>query len=74
MIKMIHTKGELLEKLDHLQQELQEVREAIEKSDLYEDEELFWESFGSWEDTKSVEELIDEIYKSRKSRSHPVEM
>jgi hypothetical protein len=33
-----------------------------------EDLKLFWQSFGSWQDNRSAEEIIQEIYESRQSR------
>jgi hypothetical protein len=30
-----------------------------------EDLELFWESFGSWQDERSTEEIIQDVYESR---------
>ena len=32
-----------------------------------EDLQLFWESFGSWQDTRTAEEIIRDIYASRTS-------
>ncbi len=35
---------------------------------------LFWESFGSWEDDRSTDEIIDEIYASRKSTGREIQL
>jgi len=35
---------------------------------------LFWESFGSWADERSAEEIIHEIYESRKSSSRDIQL
>jgi hypothetical protein len=37
-----------------------------------EDTKLFWESFGSWEDSRSSEEIISDIYSSRKSENRVI--
>ena len=52
MLKLIH----------FLKEEIFEVKKRKE-----EDFRLFWESFGSWKDERSPEEIIKEIYASRKS-------
>jgi len=39
-----------------------------------EDIEMFWESFGSWRDERSSEEIIREIYESRKSTSRDIQL
>lgn len=39
-----------------------------------EDLRLFWDSFGSWEDEHSAEEIIGEIRASRKSRTRHVQL
>lgn len=31
----------------------------------------FWASFGAWQDDRSVKETIDDIYKTRKTRTKP---
>jgi len=35
---------------------------------------LFWESFGSWADERPAEEIIHEIYESRKSSSRDTQL
>jgi len=35
---------------------------------------LFWESFGSWEDERCPEEIIKEIYASRKSTDRDIRL
>jgi hypothetical protein len=39
-----------------------------------EDLEMFWESFGSWQDQRSTEELIRDIYESRKSTVRDIQL
>ena len=43
----------------------------IEKEDskttVAEDKRLFWDSFGGWQDERSAEEIIEDIYKTRMS-------
>jgi hypothetical protein len=39
-----------------------------------EDLELFWESFGSWQDERSTEEIIQEVYESRKSTTRAIQL
>jgi hypothetical protein len=50
--------------------------EEILEKDKPKDEEiqLFWQSFGSWEDERSPEEIIREIYESRKSTSREINL
>jgi hypothetical protein len=38
------------------------------------DLQSFWTSFGSWEDERSPEEIISEIYSSRKSTSREIRL
>jgi hypothetical protein len=51
-------------------------KEEILEKDKQKDEEiqLFWQSFGSWKDERSPEEIIREIYESRKSTSHEINL
>jgi hypothetical protein len=51
-------------------------KEEILEKDKQKDEEiqLFWQSFGSWEDERSPEEIIREIYESRKSTSREINL
>ncbi len=35
---------------------------------------LFWESFGSWQDERSADEIVRDIYESRKSRIRDVHL
>jgi len=35
---------------------------------------LFWESFGSWQDERSAEDIIRDIYESRKSSTRDVQL
>jgi hypothetical protein len=39
-----------------------------------EDLELFWESFGSWQDERSAEEIIQDVHESRKSTMRTLEL
>lgn len=39
-----------------------------------EDLRLFWESFGSWKDERPPEEIINEIYASRKSTERDTQL
>ena len=47
------------------EQEDEILREVQNRED--EDRQRFWASFGSWEDDRTAEEIIEDIYKSRKS-------
>lgn len=35
------------------------------------DESPFWESFGSWQDDRSTEDILSDIRSARRSRSQP---
>ena len=49
--------------------------EIFQKEDAKgEDLEMFWESFGSWQDQRSTEELIRDIYESRKSTVRDIQL
>jgi hypothetical protein len=39
-----------------------------------EDLELFWGSFGSWQDERSAEEIIQDVHESRKSTMRTLEL
>jgi hypothetical protein len=39
-----------------------------------EDLDLFWESFGSWQDDRSTQEIIQDVYESRKSTTRVVQL
>jgi hypothetical protein len=39
-----------------------------------EDLRLFWETFGSWKDDRRPEEIIKEIYASRKSTDRDIQL
>jgi len=39
-----------------------------------EESQLFWESFGSWKDERPPEDIIREIYESRKSTSREIHL
>lgn len=59
ILKLIHFfKEEILEKEKQKDEEIQ----------------LFWQSFGSWKDERSPEEIIREIYESRKSTSREMNL
>ncbi len=36
--------------------------------------EIFWESFGSWQDERSTEEIIRDVYESRKSANRDIQL
>ncbi len=59
VLKMIH----------FLKEEILQIRSAKE-----EDIEVFWESFGSWQDERSTEEIIREVYESRKSAVRDIQL
>ncbi|OPX25462.1 MAG: hypothetical protein DRP97_02525 [Candidatus Latescibacterota bacterium] len=46
------------------------LREAENRED--ENSRRFWASFGSWEDDRTAEEIIEDIYSSRKSSGKEV--
>jgi hypothetical protein len=39
-----------------------------------EDLQMFWDSFGSWQDERAPEEIIREIYENRKSTSRDIQL
>ena len=39
-----------------------------------EDTKLFWESFGSWKDDRSSEEILSDIYSSRMSENREIQL
>jgi len=45
-------------------------KEKREEEDL----QLFWKSFGSWKDERPPEEIIREVYESRKSTSRDIQL
>ena len=49
-------------------------KEALEKEGREEDLKLFWESFGSWKDDRTPDEIIQELYKSRKSSVREIQL
>ena len=44
------------------------------KSRKEEDLQLFWASFGSWKDERTPEDIIKEIYASRKSTDRDIQL
>lgn len=48
--------------------------EILQNKNHEEDLQLFWKSFGSWQDERSAEEIIHEIYESRKSSSKDIKL
>ena len=48
----------------------------IEKDELEKtqarDKKLFWDSFGSWQDERSADEIIKDIYEARKSSKRKI--
>jgi hypothetical protein len=66
------TKVELIRRLNHLRDEIERLRKDLETNKFNGDEEetrLFWDSFGSWQDDRTSEEIITDIYQSRRSTS-----
>ena len=59
----------LLKLIHFYKDEILEI-ESQEEGDL----QLFWESFGSWEDERPTEEIIKEIYASRKSTDRGIQL
>jgi hypothetical protein len=49
-------------------------KEVLETEEREEDLKLFWDSFGSWKDDRTPEEIIQEIYKSRKSSIREIQL
>lgn len=49
-------------------------KEVLEKEGREEDLKLFWESFGSWKDDRTPDEIIQELYKSRKSSVREIQL
>lgn len=45
-----------------------------DEGQIDEDLRLFWESFGSWQDTRTAEEIIDDIYSSRTSTEREIDL
>jgi hypothetical protein len=39
-----------------------------------EDSRLFWESFGSWQDERTAEKIIEDIYSSRTSTERELQL
>jgi hypothetical protein len=71
------TKVELIRRLNHLQEEIERLRKEVETGEIVDDGEearLFWESFGSWEDDRTAEQIIKEIYESRRSTSRDIRL
>lgn len=59
----------ILKLIHFLKEEIFEIEKRKE-----EDLQLFWESFGSWKDERPPEEIIQEIYESRKSTTRAVQL
>jgi hypothetical protein len=49
-----------------------EIRVITKRKD--ENLKLFWQSFGSWRDKRPAEEIIKEIYKSRKATTRDIHL
>lgn len=43
-------------------------------TDEVEDAQRFWSSFGSWQDTRSAEELVAEVYAARYTPDRKIEL
>jgi len=68
-MKMV-TKVELIKSLNHLQEEIEQLRKEVEAGKIVDDgkeSRLFQESYGSWKDDRTADEIIKDIYDSRKS-------
>ncbi len=63
------TKGKICLKIHFLKEEVFEVEKGKE-----EDFRLFWESFGSWKDKRPPEDIIKEIYASRRSTHRDIQL
>lgn len=59
----------ILKLIHFLKDEILEVEKGKE-----EDLRLFWESFGSWKDKRPSEEIIKEIYASRRSTDRDIQL
>lgn len=71
------TKVELIKRLNHLQEEIERLRKEVEAGEIVDDGEetrSFWESFGSWEDDRTAEQIIKDIYESRRSTSRNIKL
>ena len=59
----------VLKMIRFLKEEIFQIKGAKE-----EDLEMFWESFGSWQDQRPTEEIIRDIYESRKSTVRDIQL
>ncbi|MCK4389420.1 MAG: hypothetical protein KAV83_04180 [Desulfobacterales bacterium] len=59
----------ILKLIHFLKEEILQI-ESVKGEDL----EMFGESFGSWQDERSPEEIIHETYESRKSTSRDIQL
>ncbi|MEW6104564.1 MAG: hypothetical protein AB1630_12245 [bacterium] len=46
----------------------------VERNIPKEDKGLFWDSFGGWKDKRSAEEIIKEIYETRRSSTKEINL
>jgi hypothetical protein len=61
--------GKVLKMIHFLKEELFGI-----EGEKQEDFELFWKSFGSWQDERATEEIIQDVYESRKSTARAIEL
>lgn len=40
----------------------------------HEDDRQFWDSFGSWQDERSAQDIVKEMYETRKSSSRDIQL
>ena len=59
----------ILKMIHFLKKEILQIESSKE-----EDLDMFWESFGGWQDKRTSEEIIDEIYESRKSTIREIQL
>jgi hypothetical protein len=61
--------GKVLKMIHFLKEEIFGTENAKQ-----EDLERFWQSFGSWKDDRAAEEIIQDVYESRKSAARAIEL
>ncbi len=62
---------------ENFRQEAEFIKRTGKMSDdgeCEEDMRLFWESFGSWEDDRTTEEIIKDIYGARKTVERSIQL
>lgn len=55
---------------------IQFLKKEVLQHDMPEDEDYqeFWDSFGSWQDERTAEEIIKDIYETRRSSSRDISL